>query len=311
MINQIVTVIVPTYNHEQFIVECLESIKEQNYKYIELIIVDDHSNDKTVEKTDGWLSKNRERFIKCKITVQVENVGTTRNLNFAIQESEGTYIKFIAGDDLLCNGALTELVHFINHESNIIWVCGQIIPFISLQSEKSYLRPIPNKRSARYFQYDAKTQFKCLTIDNFVPAPGVFFQREAIKNGFDSSYRILEDYPTWLRLTKMGHPVRLLKKPVAYWRRHSNSTSASAFGKINTQYFKDNLNAIQKLINPDLDKVDTFVRRFVKSKESYISKQLIERGNEKYFREASRLNKLRKAIDLLWIYDSLRKLFWK
>ena len=311
MKDQIVTVIVPTYNHEQFVVECLESIKEQNYKYIELIVADDHSSDRTVEKIDVWLSKNRERFTECKIIVQNENSGTTSNLNAALQQSTGTYIKFIAGDDLLYSTALTELISFINHESDILWVCGQVVPFIRSENEEMHLSPIPNRRSVRYFEYDAWTQFKCLSIDNFVPAPGVLFKRQAIEAGFDSSYRILEDYPTWLRLTNMGCPVRLLQKPVAYWRRHSDSTSASAFGKTNTQYFVDNLNTIRKLINPNLDKTDMFVRRFVKSKEIYIAGQLIEKGNMENFRRAGKLNRFRKAVNVLGIYDSLRRVFWK
>lgn len=311
MKDQIVTVIVPTYNHEEFVVECLESIKAQDYRHIELIVADDHSSDRTVEKIDVWLSKNRERFTECRIIVQHENFGTTSNLNTALKESTGTYIKFIAGDDLLYNASLRELVNFINRESDIVWVCGQVVPFIRSENEEIHLSPIPNRRSVRYFEYDAWTQFKCLSIDNFVPAPGVLFQRQAIEAGFDSSYRILEDYPTWLKLTKMGCPVRLLQKPVAYWRRHSNSTSASAFGKTNTQYFVDNLNTIRKIINPNLDKTDMFVRRFVKSKEVYIAGQLMEKGNMENFRRAGKLNRFRKAVNVLGIYDSLRRVFWK
>ncbi|WP_292592527.1 glycosyltransferase family 2 protein [Mesotoga sp. UBA5825] len=311
MKDQIVTVIVPTYNHEEFVVECLESVKAQDYRHIELIVADDCSSDRTVEKIDIWLSKNRERFTECKIIVQNENSGTTSNLNAALQQSTGAYIKFIAGDDFLDNTALTELVSFVNHESNIMWVCGQVVPLIRSENEEVLLSPKPGKRSARYFGYDAWTQFKCLSIDNFVPAPGVLFQRQAIETGFDSSYRILEDYPTWLRLTNMGHPVRLLQKPVAYWRRHSTSTSASAFGRINTQYFVDNLNAIRKLINPNLDKTDMFVRRFVKSKEIYIARQLIEKGNLENYRTAGKLNRFRKAVNVLGIYDFLRRAFWK
>jgi len=311
MREELVSVIVPTYNHEKFVVECLESVKAQDYKNIELIVADDHSSDRTVEKIDMWLSKNRERFAECKIIVQHENSGTTGNLNSALRESGGTYIKFIAGDDLLHESALKELVSFASSRTGILWVSGRVIPFIGTGTGKKFLKPTPSKRTAKYFSYEAETQFRYLCIDNFVRAAGVFFRRDAIENGFDETYRILEDYPTWLKLTQAGHPVRLLEKTVAYWRRHTSSTSISAFEDKNRQYFKDNLLAIQTLINPNIDRTDRFVIRVVKLKEEYITKEFEESIDGKSFRSASKLNRLRKKIDLLMLYDFLRNFMRK
>ena len=65
--NPLVSVILVTYNSAKFVTETLESIKEQSYDNIELIITDDCSFDGTVEVCNNWIEKNKTRFVKTNI----------------------------------------------------------------------------------------------------------------------------------------------------------------------------------------------------------------------------------------------------
>ena len=58
-ISGLVSVVITNYNHEEYIVECLDSIKNQTYKNIEIIIIDDASTDNSVEVINNWIEINK------------------------------------------------------------------------------------------------------------------------------------------------------------------------------------------------------------------------------------------------------------
>ena len=104
MINNhslLVSVVVITYNSEDYILECLESVKAQTYAGIELIISDDCSQDNTLKICKEWVDENKIRFVNIEIIEVKKNTGTTENINRACRLANGVWIKPIAGDDLL------------------------------------------------------------------------------------------------------------------------------------------------------------------------------------------------------------------
>ena len=99
--NVLVSVVVLTYNSSTTIIETLNSVKEQTYSNIELIITDDASSDTTIDICRQWLDLNGKYFFNfCLITVEF-NTGLPANCNRALNASKGEWIKFIAGDDSL------------------------------------------------------------------------------------------------------------------------------------------------------------------------------------------------------------------
>jgi glycosyltransferase involved in cell wall biosynthesis len=95
--NPIVTIICLAFNHEKFVVETLNSVTEQNYQPIELIIVDDCSTDNTKFVIDNWLLLHpKVQFIANEI-----NIGNTKAFNNALKFAKGEYIIDLAADDLL------------------------------------------------------------------------------------------------------------------------------------------------------------------------------------------------------------------
>jgi glycosyltransferase involved in cell wall biosynthesis len=95
--NPLVSIICLAYNHENFVVETLNSVLHQNYQPIELIIVDDYSKDRTKLEINNWLLSHPEvQFIANEF-----NIGNTKSFNNALKIAKGEYIIDLAADDLL------------------------------------------------------------------------------------------------------------------------------------------------------------------------------------------------------------------
>lgn len=93
--NKLVSVIMPSYNTEEFISESIKSVQRQTYENWELIIVDDCSTDNTDEVIRTFLSDTRIRYIKME-----QNSGAAVARNRAIREARGRWIAFLDSDDL-------------------------------------------------------------------------------------------------------------------------------------------------------------------------------------------------------------------
>jgi glycosyltransferase involved in cell wall biosynthesis len=103
----LVSVIIPTYNCAHFLIEAMDSVLGQNYRPIELIVVDDGSTDKTREVVEGWKQKRpRNNAFELRYFYQ-ENKGGPAALNLGLIESQGEYIQFLAADDVLSPQKLT------------------------------------------------------------------------------------------------------------------------------------------------------------------------------------------------------------
>lgn len=94
--NKLVSIIVPTYNSEKYIVESLQSITNQTYKNIEIIVINDGSNDGTKEILDA-ISKTDSRII----IINKENEGVSKARNKGIDACKGEYIFFFDSDDII------------------------------------------------------------------------------------------------------------------------------------------------------------------------------------------------------------------
>lgn len=103
--NYLVSIIVPAYNAEKTIKRCIDSLLEQTYKDIEIIIIDDGSQDSTEEKCKEYREKNQIRYIK------IENTGVSGARNWGIDNATGSYIVFVDSDDYIEKTMIEKLVN--------------------------------------------------------------------------------------------------------------------------------------------------------------------------------------------------------
>ncbi len=99
---------------KRYIIETLESIKNQNYKNIELIISDDASLDNTIYVCKEWLRSNQLYFVRAKLMLSDKNSGIAPNCNRGIEEAKGEWIKLVAGDDILFSDSISIFVDYAN-----------------------------------------------------------------------------------------------------------------------------------------------------------------------------------------------------
>lgn len=97
-----ISIVVPVYNVELYLEECLESILKQNFDDYEIICVNDGSTDRSLEILQEFAVKSR----KIRLINNPVNRGVSFSRNCGIRNSEGKYILFVDSDDMLCQGAL-------------------------------------------------------------------------------------------------------------------------------------------------------------------------------------------------------------
>ena len=115
---ELITVIVPIYNVSQYLDRCVNSIVNQTYKNLEIILVDDGSRDDSSKKCDEYAIKYKNIVV---IHKKNEGLGFARNSGLSI--AKGSYIVFVDGDDWIENNAIEALVWLEEeNESDIAFI---------------------------------------------------------------------------------------------------------------------------------------------------------------------------------------------
>lgn len=233
--SPLVSVIVITYNSSKYVLETLESIKVQTYQNIELIITDDCSKDNTIEICRKWIDKNKEYFTNTQIVTSDHNTGVSANCNRGYKAAKGEWIKAIAGDDALYPTAIKNYISFsLQHpEAQIIHANVHLFNNVLDQSHIIKKKPI-YPACFTTIGPKAEQQFKLLCITNFIYAPTVFIRNELFHrmNFFDESIPMCEDWPMWLKISRLNIPFYFLNSYTIKYR----VTDQSIYGKENTNY---------------------------------------------------------------------------
>lgn len=117
----LVSVIVPVYNHEKYLVECLNSVRDSDYKNIELIIIDDGSTDNSSAVIASWLEANKNFFHRTVFERQA-NAGVSRTANRLVGLSSGDIIIPLASDDALLPTGISRRVEFLQDHPHLLAV---------------------------------------------------------------------------------------------------------------------------------------------------------------------------------------------
>lgn len=119
--SPLISVIIPIYKVEQYLDECIESIINQTYKNLEIILVDDGSPDESTARCDEWTKRdNRIRVIHKK------NGGLSSARNAGLDVATGEYISFVDSDDFINLDALQNLYNRFQGDEDIVIVSGMI-----------------------------------------------------------------------------------------------------------------------------------------------------------------------------------------
>lgn len=208
---RIFSVIVVCYNNEEYIKRCIDSILEQEYPAIELVVADDYSENFEVSEIEKYIqSHKRGNIVSSCVYQNNENLGTVKNINCAIGKSRGEYIKIIAADDALFNErVLSQAKNALDNSPNGIITSDVLKCDTHLENPKRY----QNLLQKYINNFSPEEVFSKLCIHNGIISGGVFFKKAFFDTFglFDEAYRLLEDWPMWLRVTRAG--CRIVYKP--------------------------------------------------------------------------------------------------
>jgi glycosyltransferase involved in cell wall biosynthesis len=189
----LVSVIAICYNHEKYINECLQSVVNQTYSNVELIIIDDLSQDDSREKILEFHHNNPS----CQYIFNEKNMGNCVSFNQALKLSKGKYIIDLSTDDVLLPNRIAEQVKIFEEYEQIGVVCSDA-DFIDENS--NYLGNIKSKLKLPIGNVYADI----LAAKSFIMPVSVMMKRSIIEklNGYDEMLTY-EDFDFWVRSSRI------------------------------------------------------------------------------------------------------------
>jgi len=208
----LVSVIVPTFNYAEYITYCIDSVLNQTYRNIEVIVVDDGSTDDTQP-----ILKEYGNRIRC---IKKENAGLSAARNTGLDLAKGEYIQFLDSDDILKADSIEKRVACLKDKGADIVVCRNRI-FTSIEADH-----VVTKGS---WMLSSKHLDEHLFNFNIAP-PHAFMLRRCVTDEvghFDVSLKACEDYDYWLRALYRGYLPAYCPGTHVYYRQHEKSMSAN------------------------------------------------------------------------------------
>jgi cellulose synthase/poly-beta-1,6-N-acetylglucosamine synthase-like glycosyltransferase len=228
MEHPLVTIIVVSYNHSQYIKENLDSIKAQTYENIQLIVGDDASADNSAEIFKEWLNENNYPADK---NFHTQNTGFAAMLNECIELAKGKYVKILAADDFLHPDSIkkcVEKLEILGEEYGMVFSNTHAIDDKSSIIEDFADYNLLGNINPSVFAEE-------LIKGNRIAALTVLIRLKVIKETgkYDTKF-IVEDYYRWLKISEK-YLIGYLPEKLAYYRLHSGNISKTKLEKINLE----------------------------------------------------------------------------
>ncbi len=287
-----VSIIIPVFNAEIYISECIESALNQTYKNIEIIAVDDGSTDKSLE-----LLHRYENKIK---VISKENGGTATALNAGIKAMSGEWFKWLSADDALYPNAIEELVSAtkkINDKKKTILYSSYDIMDSKGKVIKKFIEP--NYNDLNLFESNV------ILLDHFV-GNGItsLIHKLALDDYgvFDEKIGFQEDYELWLRFCLLhGCKLQLVPKILAKYRVHEKQLTQTMIGKSLEKADKVRKFVLKKLDPLEREKYEIALKHYKKNKPITVKgRRFLRKSMEKVLPKAT-------SDKILRIYLSRKK----
>ena len=216
--NDLVSIIMPSYNTAEYITDSIKSIQTQNYPYWELIIVDDCSTDNSMEVIRFF---NDPRI---KLLQNEKNSGAAISRNYALREAKGKWIAFLDSDDIWAPEKLEKQIKFMEEHNYAftftdyrICLNGTWLPYINTGPD------VVTKKMMYDYCY-----FSTITV---------MYEREKIGLIQTANLRKNNDYAMWLQAIEKSNAYRL-PECLSYYIKHDGSVSSGSKTKLIKWHYK-------------------------------------------------------------------------
>jgi glycosyltransferase involved in cell wall biosynthesis len=195
----LVTVICLCYNHEKFVIESLNSVLNQSYTNIELLIADDFSSDNSVKVIENWLLEHPEiQFKANKI-----NLGNTKTFNSLFKLSKGTFIIDLAADDVLEKDCVAKQVQAFKENKDAAIVYGNMELISENNSHLGYYYSVNEEKKVISKPASGDIYLAMLSQSSKICSVSSMIKREVLEElgGYDETLGF-EDLDIWIRASR-------------------------------------------------------------------------------------------------------------
>lgn len=220
-VSGLVSIIIPTHNRGDLILETLESIINQTYKNIEIIVVDDHSTDHTERVIDSFIKKIKKNLL---YYIKSDKYGACAARNIGFSHAKGEYIQFFDDDDIMAINHISKKVNVMLLDKEIDFVTCNFLYF------KSQIENIVGSKQIDNISHSIESHL----LNMAFPAPAYFFRRKSIiKLGlWDETCLKCQDIRYYHRLFLYEMKGYWLRDFLFYVRIHDNSITKRYSKKI-------------------------------------------------------------------------------
>ena len=192
-----VSICIPTFNNAAVIGDALRSAIAQDYENLEVVVIDNHSDDDTEQVVARVAAGDaRIRYIR-----HSENIGMARNFSACVSFARGEYIKLLCADDALDPGCVGAMMKILEKHADVTLVgCAR-----QLTDERLFPRGVAQARTQLSKIAGQEMIKECFFWGNRIGEPtAVMFRRVDAQRGFDDRYSQLVDLEMWFRLLQHG-----------------------------------------------------------------------------------------------------------
>lgn len=282
--NPLISVIVPVYNREDYILECLESVYNQKYRPIEVVIVDDGSTDNSISKVIDY---KKSLKVKKNFTISVyncKNRGATKARNYGLKKSKGEYIQWLDSDDLLLPDKLSSQIYAFKNNIDVVYSKAQFFDSIPSNLMNQFWGRKPQNNSSDYFEFPWQTM--C-----------ALYKKSAIEKygAWDEEFSLSDDWELSIRYTIMAK-VKFLDKVSSLYRDHKGERIGN---NLNTSKVKSLSSILIKTYNLSLNHnlIDDYLIKRYQSRLLYCIIQFGALGASAEKKELIKIIKDNKLID--------------
>lgn len=230
----LVTAIAACYNHERYVVECLEGIRVQTYPNIQLIITDDCSQDHSVEMIEEWIKNHN---VKCHFIKHLKNNGLTKTLNEALRFAEGKYVSLVSSDDVWLPDFIYKYIDLFEKQNDDV---GIVYGNSFMMDESGNLLPYLKKKNKNFPEGYILKEF---LANAFISTNAVLIRADCFQTvGFYDEDLYYEDLDMWTRILAVYKAV-YIPEILAKYRVVQSSMSNSK----NNMYIESMVKILTKL----------------------------------------------------------------
>lgn len=220
----LISILVPLYNHDRYVNRCLDSVLEDGYSRIEIIIIDDGSKDDSAALVRQWFERQSSLRIERFEFISRPNKGVTRTLNELVSKARGDFLTLLASDDYLLPGGIAARVEYLQSHPTKRAVFGDciVVDDAGLKTQDSAIVDL------------CGGHIECLENDDLlaleliynwcVPGPGFMAYRDLYDQiGLYDESLTVEDWDMYLRIAARGL-LGFIPGPVAAYRYHGGNS---------------------------------------------------------------------------------------